>query len=84
MGTAASDILQDRHKHREYSDRKFGLFEGQYEDPTRIEGHRDSGDLHAAVLDRKFRDPPQIRYPPPQDYQGPGLIHVSPKVWDDK
>ena len=32
----------------------------------------------------KFITPRQVRYHPQQYYTGPGPVHRTPKVWDDK
>ena len=81
MGPAAYNILQAWRNHREDAEGKVGLFEGRHQDPTSIEGQWDGGDLRAYVSDRKYIGLPQVRHHSPQDHQGPGFIHRTPKVW---
>ena len=83
LGTATADILQAQRQHWKDDNKQGRLFKVQHQDSTRREGKWYGGNLCAAVLYRKSQSPPQVRHHYPQDCQGPGFIHRTPKVSDD-
>ena len=46
-------------------------------------GQRDGGNICAAFPDRRYQWPPQVCHHCPQDHQGSGFIHGTPKNWDN-